>query len=67
MNMIESHTLTGSNQKGQRERDDFYRTPVHATESLLRRETFDGTIWECACGDGAISDLLPADRNRLPF
>jgi hypothetical protein len=45
---------------GQRERDDFYVTPAHATWSLLRREQFGGTIWEPACGDGAISRVLQA-------
>jgi len=38
-----------------RERDDFYPTPREATRALFARERFDGGIWECACGDGAIS------------
>lgn len=42
----------------QREANDFYRTPPHATEALLRVETFPTTIWEPACGDGAISRVL---------
>jgi hypothetical protein len=37
---------------------DFYPTPRNATEALLRCEHFDGEIWECACGDGAISRVL---------
>lgn len=37
---------------------DFYRTPVNAVESLLAVEKFEGNIWECACGDGAISEVL---------
>lgn len=41
-----------------REPDDFYRTPEHATRALLEKESFEGTIWEPACGDGAISILL---------
>lgn len=41
-----------------RQRDDFYRTPAVATHALLSVETFSGPIWECACGDGAISDVL---------
>ncbi len=24
----------------------------------MKKEHFRGTIWECACGDGAISDVL---------
>lgn len=38
---------------------DFYPTPDFATEQLLKRETFEGgVIWECACGNGAISKIL---------
>lgn len=43
-----------------REKDDFYRTPSHATEALLRVETFPASVWEPACGDGAISRVLAA-------
>ena len=41
-----------------RERDDFYPTPPKATKALLAAETFEGDIWEPACGDGAISKVL---------
>ena len=41
-----------------RPKDDFYPTPEHVTQSLLDVELFDGAIWECACGDGAISNVL---------
>jgi len=37
---------------------DFYPTPESATNALLSVETFPGTIWEPACGDGAISKVL---------
>ncbi len=37
---------------------DFYATPPEATRALLSVEHFDGTIWEPACGQGAISDVL---------
>lgn len=40
------------------EEHDFYPTPNFATEQLLEREQFEGVIWECACGDGAISKVL---------
>jgi len=42
-----------------REKDDYYKTPEHATRALLSRETFEGVTWEPACGNGAISRLLP--------
>lgn len=38
--------------------DDFYASPPEAVEALLKVETFDGPIWEPACGDGAISRVL---------
>jgi hypothetical protein len=41
-----------------REVDDFYATPRSAIEQLLQVEAFHGTIWEPACGDGAISRVL---------
>lgn len=41
-----------------RQKDDFYPTPNRATLALLDVEAFTGPIWECACGDGAISKLL---------
>lgn len=43
-----------------RERDDFYPTPPAGTLALLSVESFTGTIWEPACGDGAISKVLEA-------
>jgi hypothetical protein len=41
-----------------REANDFYATPAPTTRALLRVEQFEGAIWECACGDGAISRVL---------
>lgn len=37
---------------------EFYPTPPEATRALLSVESFDGSIWEPACGDGAISKEL---------
>lgn len=37
---------------------DFYPTPPEAVRALLSVESFDGSIWEPACGDGAISKEL---------
>lgn len=37
---------------------DFYPTPRWATFALIESEKFTGDIWECACGDGAMSDVL---------
>jgi hypothetical protein len=40
--------------------DDWYPTPVMATEALLRVEKFSGSVLEPACGDGAISKIFEA-------
>lgn len=37
---------------------DFFPTPAWATHALIDNETFEGEIWECACGNGAMSDVL---------
>lgn len=40
---------------------DFYTTPPRCTEALLRADPPpDGSVWEPACGDGAISRVLEA-------
>lgn len=43
---------------GNRMPNEFYPTPPEATRALLSVETFDGTIWEPACGDGGIAQVL---------
>jgi len=48
----------GHNANKDRHKDDFYATPTLATEKLLQKECFSGLMWECACGDGAISKVL---------
>ena len=37
---------------------DFYPTPAWATEALLDYESFEGDVWEPACGDGAMAKVL---------
>jgi hypothetical protein len=44
----------------ERRPEDFYPTPKYVTEALLEREKFIGTIWEPACGDGAMSKVIEA-------
>lgn len=39
---------------------EFYPTPPEATRALLSAESFDGPIWEPACGEGHISKELIA-------
>lgn len=43
---------------------DFYPTPPEATLALLSKETFEGSIWEPAAGDGAICRVLEQEGYR---
>lgn len=44
---------------------DFYPTPKWATHALIENEVFEGDIWECACGDGAMSEVLENTSNKV--
>jgi hypothetical protein len=44
---------------------DFFRTPRWATFALTDKEKFTGDIWECACGDGAMSRILAMNGNQV--
>jgi hypothetical protein len=37
---------------------DFYPTPAWATYALIDNEDFRGEVWESACGNGAMSEVL---------
>lgn len=37
---------------------DFFPTPEWATHALIDNEPFEGSIWEPACGDGAMARVL---------
>ena len=54
------HTHSIAPDKANRHPSDFYRTPPIGTERLLDYEQLRGTVWEPACGDGAISEVLKA-------
>lgn len=41
-----------------REENDYYATEPKAVKLLLDEETFDTNIWECACGELHISNVL---------
>lgn len=41
-----------------REQNDFYATDPEAMHQLLKYETFNKNIWECACGEGNLSEVL---------
>ena len=42
----------------ERQIDDYYATEPIAVEYLLENESFTNTVWECACGEGHISNVL---------
>lgn len=42
----------------EREQNDYYATEPKALELLLDLETFDTFVWECACGQGHLSEVL---------
>src|SRR5690349_11658360 len=44
---------------------DYFPTPAWATHALMHNEEFDGEIWECACGDGAMSRVLESKGNPV--
>jgi len=58
--------LVGTVVSNDRKEQDFYPTPKWATEALLDREIFIGSMWEPACGDGAISEVLKS-RGFTPY
>lgn len=37
---------------------DYFPTPRWATFALMESEKFVGDVWECACGDGAMSRVI---------
>ena len=44
---------------------DFYPTPRWATHALIASEAFKGDIWEPACGNGAMSQVLAETGNQV--
>lgn len=44
--------------EGEREQHDYYATEPKAVEILLEQEEFSPYVWECACGEGHISEVL---------
>lgn len=56
-NVQRAQSIVGYKPEGRPELD-FYPTPENATLALLEKEDFPGTVWECACGDGAIARVF---------
>lgn len=59
-------TLGASNHTDkERESNDYYATEPKAAELLCEVETFSPYIWECACGEGHLSEVLKAKGYRV--
>ena len=48
----------GISHTAKREENDYYATDPKAIHYLLKYETFNKNIWECACGEGNLSKAL---------
>lgn len=48
----------GISQTAIREPNDYYATDPRAMHDLLKYESFDKNVWECACGEGNLSKVL---------
>ncbi len=47
-----------SHTEKEREQHDYYATEPKALELLLEKEHFHPYVWECACGEGHLSEVL---------
>lgn len=48
----------GNHTEEEREQHDYYATEPKALELLLEKEQFNKNIWECACGEGHLAEVL---------
>jgi hypothetical protein len=58
-------TVRGVSDRDRHIAANFYPTPPEATRALLSVETFDGSIWEPACGKGHIAEILKGDGHAV--
>lgn len=59
-------TLGASNHTDkEREINDYYATEPKALELLLELEKFSPYVWECACGQGHLSEVLKAHGYKV--
>lgn len=59
-NSRSAHATLGARNYAQNEREenDYYATEPKALEMLCDLETFAPNVWECACGEGHLSEVL---------
>ena len=59
-------TLAASNHSNkEREINDYYATEPKALELLLELESFSPYVWECACGQGHLSEVLKSHGYKV--
>ena len=59
-------TLGASNHTDkERENNDYYATEPKALELLLELETFSPYVWEPACGEGHLSEVLKFHGHKV--
>lgn len=52
--MIGSHNMSETD----REKNDYYATSPEAAEWLIKIESLNNNIWECACGEGHLAEVF---------
>jgi hypothetical protein len=52
------HSVSRGKKALSRDPHDHYPTPPSVVEALLQKERFGETVWEPACGTGAMSEVL---------
>ena len=59
-NSRSAHATLGARNYAQNERQehDYYATEPKALELLLEKESFSSEVWECACGEGHLAEVL---------
>lgn len=55
---MNSFVIDGISKSSIREENDFYATDPKAIIKLLEHETFNKNVWEPACGEGNLSEVL---------
>lgn len=51
-------SANGISNTAEREPNDYYATDPRAMRELLKYESFNKNVWECACGEGNLSEVL---------
>ena len=49
----------------ERQCEDYYATDPKALELLLELENFSPYVWECACGEGHLSEVLKSHGYKV--